>query len=126
MIAKRLKHVRSRIETVLTTWYGDYDRNSAPTEVEMKKWYMGGPDFDNYLTDHHFNDISEIKANNGEEWAGQKYGKLSIILLGDQFSRNIFRKQARAFELDPLCLELSLAMVESGEIQEQKFMDKYF
>jgi uncharacterized protein (DUF924 family) len=47
-------------------------------------------------------------------WADSPRRRLSLIILLDQFPRNIFRGQARAFAHDQQALELALSGMQSG------------
>ena len=49
-------------------------------------------------------DVGQGKLNH---WQADKMGKLAIIILCDQFSRNIYRGQAAAFSFDHISLKLS-------------------
>ena len=41
-----------------------------------------------------------------EHWRGDREGRLAYVVLCDQFSRNVYRRQARAFALDARALAL--------------------
>lgn len=49
-----------------------------------------------------------------DSWADDPYGGLALILVLDQFSRNMFRDTAQAFASDPKALGIAKAMVASG------------
>jgi uncharacterized protein (DUF924 family) len=49
-------------------------------------------------------DVGQGKLNH---WQGDKMGKLAIIILCDQFSRNIYRGLAGAFSFDHISLKIS-------------------
>lgn len=48
------------------------------------------------------------------EWRKTPKGRLAEIIVLDQFSRNIYRNQARAFACDPLALTLAQEVVAQG------------
>lgn len=48
------------------------------------------------------------------DWAGTAEGALAAIVLTDQFPRNMFRNDARAYSTDPLALRLARAAIEAG------------
>jgi uncharacterized protein (DUF924 family) len=48
------------------------------------------------------------------EWRQTAKGRLAEIIVLDQFSRNIYRNQARAFACDPLALALAQEAVAQG------------
>jgi len=65
----------------------------------MKRWYMGGEQVDNEcraFQEH----IEKAKTGQYDHWAKEPYGRLALILLLDQFTRNCFRKSAEAFSGD--------------------------
>jgi uncharacterized protein (DUF924 family) len=48
------------------------------------------------------------------EWRSSPAGRLAEIIVLDQFSRNLFRDDARAFAADPLALALAQEAVAAG------------
>jgi uncharacterized protein (DUF924 family) len=56
-----------------------------------KRWMAGGPDVDREITER-FGELLE-RARRGEldHWADTPLGRLALIIVLDQFSRNIYR-----------------------------------
>ena len=48
------------------------------------------------------------------DWAGTAEGALAALILTDQFPRNMFRKDARAYATDPLARRLARAAIDAG------------
>jgi uncharacterized protein (DUF924 family) len=101
-----------RAEEVLAYWFGPSD---SPTFGERdERWFRGGPDFDAELIEK-YSGLYE-QAWNGEldhlrnDWRGC----LALILIFDQFSRNMFRRTSRAFAADPRALELAEHAIAQG------------
>jgi len=62
-----------------------------------------------------FSDLVERAAKGSlASWADSPRRRLSLIILLDQFPRNIFRGRARAFAHDQQALELALSGMQSG------------
>lgn len=55
-----------------------------------------------------------VLASNAKGWDGDGHSLLAAIILLDQFSRNIYRDTPKAFEADPLALELTLVAIGKG------------
>ena len=56
-------------------------------------------------------------------WRGEPETMLAAIILLDQFSRNLYRGQARAFEADPLALSLTRDAIDKrwdGELPPER------
>ena len=70
-------------------------------------WFAKSDDFD-ALIKQNFYDIHQ-KAAQAELWSWRKTveGRLAVIIVLDQFSRNLFRDQAQSFAQDPLALALA-------------------
>jgi len=101
-----------RADQVLEYWFGS---PASPNYGEKnEKWFFGGPEFDAELREK-FLAVYE-QAWNGEldhlrdSWRGC----LALILIFDQFPRNMFRGTARAYESDPRALALAEHAVEQG------------
>src|SRR6185437_10976921 len=71
-------------------------------EAGHDKWFAQDDDFDQAIRSR-FLPAHEAVAN-GElaDWQDSAEGALALVLLFDQFPRNMFRGTARAFATDPL------------------------
>lgn len=71
------------------------------------QWWRVDPALDRAIVER-FGDLHGL-AVRAElfEWRTSPHGRLAEIIVLDQFSRNIFRDDARAFAADPLALALS-------------------
>ena len=58
--------------------------------------------------------LERAAAGELDAWADSPRRRLSLIVLLDQFPRNMFRGTARAFEYDPQALTLALTGMQSG------------
>lgn len=101
-----------RAEEVLGFWFGPSDSPECGERDE--RWFHGGPAFDAELIEK-FGELYE-QAWNGEldhlrdSWRGC----LALILIFDQFSRNMFRRSSRAFAADPRALKLAEHAIAQG------------
>ncbi|TVY46041.1 hypothetical protein LSUB1_G000166 [Lachnellula subtilissima] len=85
------------INRITSYWFGGDDLR--------KKWFNGGPQVD-----------SEIRANFGDlvEKAQQPQGSLALIVLLDQFPRNIFRGSPLSYSSDAMALKVASTAVAKG------------
>lgn len=92
---------RTLINEIYDYWYNTQDLN--PVGVELKplfnRWYFGGEEVDNECKKY-LEHIEKAKEGAYDHWAKEPYGRAVLIILLDQFSRNVYRKQAKAFEGD--------------------------
>jgi len=96
-------------------WFGSEPFTAATLEARLGIWFgePGAPQDEEIRT--RFGALVE-RALAGElaGWADGPRRRLSLILLLDQFPRNIFRGTARAFEGDRQALALTLSGMQSA------------
>lgn len=96
-------------ETILAFWF---------EECTPDMWYRQSDDFD-ALIENRFRDAYEAACAGAlDGWAETARGSLALVLLLDQFSRNLFRDDARAYAQDARCREIVDAALERGFDQE--------
>lgn len=84
-------------------------------EAGPKKWFKKDDTFDEEIRTR-FGETLE-KAGNGEldHWTHDPNSSLALILVLDQFSRNLHRDSAKAFENDDKCVAIVQDMMKSGD-----------
>ena len=93
-------------------------------EIEPAQWWKVHPGFDRVIAER-FSALHQ-QAACGElfEWRSTPRGRLAEVLVLDQFSRNIFRNDPRAFASDALALVLAQeavsAKVDNELTQEER------
>lgn len=69
-------------------------------EVGPKGWYMGGEELDQTIRDRYMDLWEEASKGGLHDWLTQAPTSLAYIILTDQFPRNMFRDDGRAFATD--------------------------
>ena len=69
-------------------------------------WFGEDPVFDHEVEKEFGDDVNAACAGRLDHWAAEPHGRLALILLIDQFRRNIYRNSAKAFSKDRLALKL--------------------
>jgi len=96
---------RSAADAVLRFWFD---------ETPERLWYAQDDGLDTACA-RRFGPLRDaVLASRAAGWRGAPGTMLAAIILLDQFSRNVFRGDARAFEADPLALELAQEAVAKG------------
>jgi uncharacterized protein (DUF924 family) len=83
-------------------------------EAGPKRWFSKNDRFDATIGErfealHHSAARREL-----DDWAGEAVGALALLLLLDQFPRNLYRGSAHAFATDPLARHFARAAVGAG------------
>ena len=82
-------------------------------EVGPKGWYEQSDDLDARIRDT-FLPTWEQAQHLAPRWATTAQGALAALILTDQFPRNMFRNDPRAFETDALAVQLATQAIAQG------------
>ena len=91
---------------ILDYWFAEYAPGHL-TEKQDKRWFMGGRDVDLEIGRRFGHPVELAIAGGFKDWESEPESRLALIILLDQFTRNIFRGTARAYGGDPRALKLS-------------------
>ena len=94
-------------QDVLAFWF---------TDTPPESWFKKDPAFDARIAQQFAGTVKDALAGKCDHWANDSAGCLALILVLDQFTRNMFRDSARAFSGDEMALALSLRCVERDYI----------
>ena len=95
-----------RIEAILSFWFKEQELSAPQIDRRMDTWFGEDPVFDHEIEKEFGDDVNAACAGNLNHWAAMPDGRLALIILIDQFRRNIYRGTAKAFSRDKLALKL--------------------
>jgi uncharacterized protein (DUF924 family) len=115
-------------EEVLSYWF-PIDFSNADPETRRRqgqRWMAGGPEVDREITER-FGEVLE-RARRGEldHWADTARGRLALIVVLDQFSRNVYRGSPLSYAQDEKALRLAVEGIELGMDRELGAMERMF
>jgi uncharacterized protein (DUF924 family) len=79
-----------------------------------KRWFEKDPAFDQKIREHFLVTHQAAELDKLSEWEAEPEGALALLLLLDQFPRNMFRGTQRAFVNDPQARAIAARAVEQG------------
>jgi uncharacterized protein (DUF924 family) len=82
----------------------------------QEDWFGAKPEFDAAIAEHFTDTHAALARGEGWAWRSTPPGRLAEIIVLDQFSRQLFRGQARAFATDPMALALAQEAVGGGHV----------
>lgn len=97
---------------VLAFWFGTPD--DPAYEGKREKWFRKDPAFDDEIRAGFLSAYEAAVQGQLDGWKNTAEGCLALILVFDQFPRNMFRDSARAFEADGRARALAHHAVEQG------------
>jgi len=99
-----------RAAEVLRFWFGERDAYGK----RQKRWFEKNAAFDAEIRNRFAGLYEDIVAQRLEHWRASAAECLARIVVLDQFSRNLFRNDPRAFAADPLALETAREAIARG------------
>lgn len=92
-------------EEVLDFWFN---------KCTPEQWFKKDDEFDRQLTIKFSELHEEIISDKRKKWENHADGCLALILVLDQFSRNMFRNTPKAFKSDKFALKIAKNAIEKG------------
>jgi uncharacterized protein (DUF924 family) len=114
------------IEDVLTFWFGELEAAGDLDTSKSKLWWVGGPELDAEIKERFGTRVAEALAGKLEAWRESPRGCLALVILLDQFTRNIGRGTPDAFEGDSAALEVSIEAQKRGFDRELRLIERAF
>ncbi len=113
-------------EEVLDFWFGALDELGMASKAVAKRWYLFDAEFDREIDALFRPLLEEAIAGELGSWRDSPRGRLALIILLDQFSRQVWRGQAKAFAQDPLAQALVEEGLSLGHDQQLAFDERHF
>ncbi len=106
-----------RPQDIIQFWFED---------IAPKQWWIKDGEFDQLLIDRYQGLLDSAVKGELFPWRDTSLGRLAEIIVLDQFSRNIYRDDARAFAADPMALVLSQEVVRQQDYDGLSSNQKQF
>jgi uncharacterized protein (DUF924 family) len=100
-------------DAVLDFWFGAPGR--AERGTQRKVWFLKDAAFDRAIAERFGATIEQALRGELDGWAATPEGALARIVVLDQFTRNVFRDEPRAFAGDAQALAAASALVGSRQ-----------
>lgn len=112
------------VDEILEFWFGQPDE--ANYGKERSFWFSKKPEFDRELRVRFLKNYEQAVSRYLDHWQESPESCLALILLLDQFPRNMFRGTARAFASDPQALSAAQHAVANGFDRELLTVKRWF
>ncbi|GAA5524460.1 hypothetical protein Maes01_01017 [Microbulbifer aestuariivivens] len=100
---------------VLKFWFGSEQLQATSDKSLRQRWFARSEAFDSEIEQRFGHLVESALAGKLNDWRDTLMGELALVLVCDQFTRNIYRGTARAFAGDALALEVALAAIDRGD-----------
>lgn len=86
-------------DDVLQYWFGDLT-NPEQVPATVSLWFKGGPEVDQEIRARFGDALEPARRGELDDWAATPRGTLALLVLLDQFPRNVYRNDPRSFASD--------------------------
>jgi uncharacterized protein (DUF924 family) len=115
-----------RHDEIIEFWIGDAASHPASLMQRNKRWFGNDDRLDIEIGAKFDNDVQMAGRGDYGRWTASARGSLALVILLDQFPRNIYRGTERAFAYDPLSLAHTRALLDSGADRELNAVERVF
>ena len=116
----------SDIEEILSFWFGAIRDEPSYFADCSKRWFARNADFDREIARRFQADYERAAEGQLADWTQTAQGGAALILVLDQFPRNMFRNDPRAFATDPLAQQIAEQMIAAGLDRQLRLVERYF
>lgn len=109
--------MEDRVNQILDFWF----KEALPEE-----WFRKKDSFDNRIKKKFFDDYNKATNNEYDDWQDKPHSCLALVILLDQFSRNLFRNHKKAFSQDQKCRLIVNESIDKGDLNELNVNEKLF
>jgi uncharacterized protein (DUF924 family) len=112
---------------ILEFWFAEPTETTDDARAKLDRWFGAGDSYDALVATRFGDAVIEAIAGGFREWEDEPRSCLALIVLIDQFSRNVFRGTPKMFEGDERALQLSVSALDRGfdvglSFEEQLFL----
>ncbi|MEX0942730.1 MAG: DUF924 family protein [Pseudomonadales bacterium] len=115
-----------RISEIIEFWIGQAASDPEAAAGRNKLWYKPTKETDDTIRRRFGLDLARAEAGELATWATTPGGSLALVILLDQFSRNLYRGTAKAYANDTMALDIALDAINSGKDQDLSLVGRAF
>ncbi|HRP23053.1 MAG TPA: DUF924 family protein [Thauera sp.] len=113
-------------DTIHAFWFGTAADDDAVIAQQSALWWRKQADVDAQIRQRFAPWVARAAGGELDDWLRDARGRLALILLTDQFPRNIWRGEAAAFAFDVLALRWAKESLRLGLDGELRAVERVF
>lgn len=107
-------------------WFGEEETDVAVADAQAALWWDKNAAVDAQIRERFQALVDAVGDGAHRDWAASPKGLLALILLTDQFPRNIYRDTPQAFAFDALALEFARQAIADGYDRQLRPIERVF
>lgn len=117
---------RDQPQEVLEFWFGEPAETPDELKAKMLRWYRGGREMDEQVTRRFGASVEDAIAGKLPSWLEHPKGWLALIVVLDQFTRNVLRESVRMYAGDARAQALAIEGLDSGKTRALPIEERNF
>lgn len=126
MVGDTLGPVVERPGDIHAFWFADALGDPARAKARMPWWFGSDADTDRLITERYATVLQAAGAGALSSWEGEPRSCLALVIVLDQFPRNIHRAKPAAFAYDASALEITRRGLAAGHLQALATIEQAF
>lgn len=114
------------IHEVLDFWIGPAADDPEAARSRGKLWYQSTPVADEDIRRRFGDTVMRAARGELDDWQSSPDGALALVILLDQFSRNLYRGTAGAFDNDAKAASIAEAAIAAGRDRRMSWIGRAF
>ena len=114
------------VDTILRFWFGTATDDLEVAGQQGKLWWKKDAQADADIRERFAGVLDDAVNARCDDWLNEARGRLAMIILTDQFSRNMYRDTPRAFAHDPLALKWCKDGLQKGVDRALRPIERVF
>jgi uncharacterized protein (DUF924 family) len=111
-------------DAILDFWFDGFDEGTGSRAAA--RWFGGDAELDETIRVRFGADVEAALAGRLDDWSHTARGRVALVILLDQFTRNAYRGTAAAFSGDARALDFAREAVESGLDHRMRPIERNF
>ncbi len=114
------------VETIMQFWFGAATDDLEVAQQRGDVWWKKNAQVDNTIRERFAGVLEAAAQGKHDDWLDDARGRLAMIILADQFSRNMYRDTPRAFANDALALSWCKGGLDSDVDSKLRPIERVF
>ncbi len=114
------------VDDILGFWFGGQEDDADVAKTQQSLWWSKNPAVDREISDTYKATLEDACRGDLADWGNTARGMLALIILVDQFSRNIYRDDARSFSNDHLARDWCRQLLARRLDMELRYIERVF
>jgi uncharacterized protein (DUF924 family) len=105
-------------DEILDFWFADAAHDPEKAKIRSRRWFGTSAEFDETVRQRFTSTVEAAAAGELREWLTHARSTLALVIVSDQFPRNIWRGKAQAFAHDDQALRTAQHGLDAGYLLE--------